>query len=267
MSKRKLSYTACLLALALWVASGQAQTTLNIYRALLDESGPTTPQVATEELRKILADKSATVFDTRPFKEFAISHIPRAVVVAPKPGVSKAIYISDIAEIGRVVREEKAAPIVLYCDGPFCGKSKRVAEELLAAGYQNVRRYQLGIPVWRALGGVTQIELEGIRYVLELDRTAFLIDAREADEFRAGSLPRAHNIPFSGVQPGKDRGEVGRAKDDGRLPVDDRNTRVVVFGRDGKQAAALAQALTAEAFHNTSYFDGTFEVLHAGLEQ
>jgi rhodanese-related sulfurtransferase len=265
--RRKVFVPACFLVLGVWVASGQAQSTLNIYRALLDESGPTTPQVTTEELRKILADKSATVFDTRPFKEFAISHIPGAVVVAPKPGVSKAVYVSDIAEIGRAVREEKAAPIVLYCDGPYCGKSKRVAEELLAAGYRNVRRYQLGIPVWRALGGVTQIELEGMRYVVELDRTAFLIDAREADEFRAGSLQRAHNIPFSEVQPGKDRGEVGKAKDDGRLPVDDRNTRVVVFGRDGKQAAALAQALTAEAFHNTAYFDGTFEALRVGVKQ
>lgn len=265
--KRHVLQTACLLVLGAWVTAGQAQSTPSIYRATLDESSPTTPQVTTEELRRILADKSAVVFDTRPFKEFAISHIPGAVVVAPKPGVSKAVYISDVAEIGRAVKEEKAAPIVLYCDGPFCGKSKRVAEELLAAGYRNVRRYQLGIPVWRALGGVTQIELEGVRYVLELDRTAFLIDAREVDEFRSGSLPRAQNIPFSGVQPGKDRGEVGKAKDDGRLPVEDRNARIVVFGRDGKQAAALAQALTAEAFHNTSYFDGTFEVLRAGLRQ
>jgi hypothetical protein len=29
--------------------------------------------------------------------------------------------------------------------GPFCGKSKRLAEELLEAGYTNVRRYQLGM--------------------------------------------------------------------------------------------------------------------------
>lgn len=264
--KRKVLHTACLLLLGLWVASGHAQSTVNIYRAVLDEASTTTAQVTTDELRKILADKSATIFDTRPFKEFAISHIPGAVVVAPKPGVSKALYVSDVAEIGRAVKEEKAAPTVLYCDGPFCGKSKRVAEELLAAGYRNVRRYQLGIPVWRALGGVTQIELEGVRYVLQLDHTAFLIDAREPDEFRAGSLPRAHNIPFSEVQPGKDRGEVGKAKDDGRLPVEDRNTRVVVFGRDGRQGAALAGTLTAEAFHNTSFFDGTFETLRAGLK-
>jgi hypothetical protein len=33
------------------------------------------------------------------------------------------------------------------------------------AGYNNVRRFQLGIPVWRALGSITEVELEGVRYV------------------------------------------------------------------------------------------------------
>jgi hypothetical protein len=51
---------------------------------------------------------------------------------------------------------------VLYCNGPFCGKSKRLSEELITAGYTNVRRYQLGIPVWRALFGVTEIEFAGL---------------------------------------------------------------------------------------------------------
>jgi rhodanese-related sulfurtransferase len=104
-----------------------------------------------------LAEKSATVFDARPFSEYAVSHIPSAVNVSAKPGVPISLYVSDVAEIGRVVQDNKAAPIVLYCNGPFCGKSKRLAEELLAAGHTNVRRYQLGIPVWRALGGLTEI--------------------------------------------------------------------------------------------------------------
>ena len=42
---------------------------------------------------------------------------------------------------------------MLYCNGPYCGKSKRLSADLAAAGYTNVRRYQLGIPIWRALGG------------------------------------------------------------------------------------------------------------------
>jgi rhodanese-related sulfurtransferase len=235
--------------------------TVDSQRATLMEPDQKTPEISTEELREILAAKSAAVFDARPFKEFAVSHIPGAVNFAPKPGVSISLYVSDVAAIGRVVKDNKAAPIVLYCNGPFCGKSKRLSEELLTAGYTNVRRYQLGIPVWRALGGLTQIEAEGVRYVREQDQTAVWLDGRDPEEFAASPIPNARNLPRSLVRPGKDVGEVKKAKDDGRLPMEDHNTRIIVFGRDGAQAQAVAEAIAREAFHNVSYFAGSPEKL------
>src|SRR5262245_64599450 len=69
------------------------------------------PEVSTEELTRILADRSATVLDARPSLEFAISHIPGALNVAPKPGVPASLYVSDVAEIGRLVQDKKAAPL------------------------------------------------------------------------------------------------------------------------------------------------------------
>ncbi|MBI4758930.1 MAG: sulfur transferase [Chloroflexi bacterium] len=215
------------------------------------EKGQKTPEVSTGELRKILDQKSATVFDARPFKEYAVSHIPGALNVAPKPGVPMSQYVSDVAEIGRIVKD-KNAPIVIYCNGPYCGKSKRLGEELLEAGYPNVRRYQLGIPTWRALVGLTQIELEGVRYVLERDKTAVFFDARSREEFLAGTLLGARHLLLA---------EVGKAKDDGRLPMEDHNTRIIVFGRDGVQASAVAEAIAKNAFHNVAFYDGTFDTL------
>ena len=120
-------------------------------------------------------------------------------------------------------------------------------------------RRRMGIPVWRALVGLTEIELEGLRYVLAGDRTAVFIDARDLEEFRAQSLPGARNLPRSGLKPAKDVGEVKAAKDDGCLPMEDHNTRIIVFGRDGAQAKAVAEAIAQEAFHNVAYFGGTFE--------
>jgi len=115
--------------------------------------------------------------------------------------------------------------------------------------------------VWRALGGITEIEAEGVQYVMEKDQTAVWIDAREPEEFQAHSLPNARNVPLSGVQPGKNVGEIRKAKDDGRLPMEDHNTRIIVFGRDGTQAKAVAEAIAREAFHNVSYFAGPLERL------
>jgi rhodanese-related sulfurtransferase len=243
----------------------EGQSRAPIHQAVLGEPGEATAEVSTEELIAILANGSATVVDARPYGEFAMSHIPGAVNVAAKPGVPMSMYVSDVAEIGRLLGDKKSAPIVLYCNGPNCGKSKRLAAELLAAGYTSVRRYQLGIPVWRALGGICEMEVEAIRLVLSKDGTAVVVDAREAREFQAGSISGTRNIPRSVVLDGKDVGEVKRAKDDGRLPMEDHNTRILVVGHDAADARYVAQALVREGFHNVSYFSGPIETLRAAL--
>jgi rhodanese-related sulfurtransferase len=251
-------------AVAMLVAPGArvaAETPKTISQATLEEPDQKTPEVSTEDLRRVLADGSAVVFDARPPKEYAISHIPGALNVSGKRGLPMSQYVPDAGEIERALGGEKESPIVLYCSGPFCGRSKRLSEELLAAGFTNVRRYQLGIPVWRALGGTTQIELDAVAYVHEVDRSAVFIDARDPEDFRAGTLPRAVSVSVRGLERGKDVGEVRRAKDDGRLPMEDHNTRVIVFGRDGTQARAVAEAITGEAFHNVAFYGGTFESL------
>ena len=230
-------------------------------QAVFAKPGSGVPEVSTEELEKILKDQSAVVLDTRPHLEWSISHIPGALNVAPKPGVPKALYTSDATEIGRLVDGDKSQPLVLYCNGPYCGKSKRVAEDSLRAGYTNVRRYQLGAPVWRALVGVMVIEPEGARYVFKNDQSAVWIDVRDPSVFQEESIPGARNIPQSDVLPGKDVGEVFAAKNDGRLPMDDHNTRIIVFGQNSGQASEVAEALAREAFHNVTYFSGTYEAL------
>ncbi len=219
-------------------ALGIALLTMIVPVDLASQSGPPaeTLEVSTEELQAILSSRSATVLDARPAAEYAISHIPGAVNVAPKPGVPMSMYVSDVAEIGRLLSGSKSAALVLYCNGPHCGKSKRLASELLAAGYSNVRRYQLGIPMWRAAGGVCEVEIEGIRHIVANDETAVVIDARESADFQKGTLRGARNVPRSLVLEGKDVGEVKRAKDDGRLPMEDHNTRILVIGADASAA-------------------------------
>ncbi len=61
--------------------------------------------------------------------------------------------------------------------------------------------------------------------------------------------------------------ELQKAKRDGRLPISDRNTRIIVFGKDGAQARHVAEAVITQAFHNTAYFSGTFEELKAEFER
>jgi rhodanese-related sulfurtransferase len=195
-------------------ADDRARVTPAIPEAVLSEAGQKTAEVSTAELRRILAEGTANLFDARPFAEYAVSHIPGARNVAAKPGVAMSLYVSDVAEIGRVLAGVKGAPIVLYCNGPFCGKSKRLADELLAAGFTNVRRYQLGIPVWRALGGVTEIEPAGLRRVLADDRTAGAHRRARAGRrppLSAGRGARHPPQPGPGRE-GHGRGEAGQGR-------------------------------------------------------
>jgi rhodanese-related sulfurtransferase len=245
-----------LLAVLFAAPAVQSQTTPDIFKATLTQPNQKTPEVSTEELRRILAEQSAAVFDARPPLEYAISHIPGAINVSPKPDVPMSVYVSDVVEIDRVLGGNKQAAIVLYCNGPFCGKSKRLSEELLEQGFTNVRRYQLGAPVWRALGGAMQIEIEGVRYVRAGDRTAVFLDARDEEAFKAGTIGGARHLP---------KPDVVKAKDDGRLPMEDHNTRIVVFGGDGAQARAVAEDVTKNSFHNVAFYVGTFESLQAAL--
>lgn len=222
----------------------------DIYRATLSEPGQKTPQVSTEQLRHILADHSAIIVDSRPRAEYVAGHIPGARYIdAPTNAAPGAVE--------RLVGGDKNKALVLYCNGPFCQASRRLSERLVAAGFTNVRRYQLGMPVWRALGGPTEIELEGILRIYGVDRTAVFFDARSATEFAAGSLPGTHNVPADQLASG------GLLK--APLPKDDFNTRIVLFGRDAAQARALAHALSKRPWHNVAYFTGNFAMLQAAI--
>src|SRR5262245_50695723 len=243
-----------------------AQDVAAVRRAVTGDAGESTPEISTEDLERVRSTRSAIIIDARPPAEFGMGHIPGAVNVAPKPGRPMAEYVSDIAEIGRIVSGNRAAALVLYCNGMHCGKTKRLATELRNDGYTNVRRYQLGMPVWRALGGIAQIELEAVTYVLANDRTAVVVDVREAADFKTDSLLQAISIPRSLVTDTKDTGEVRKAKDDGRLPMNDHRTRIIVLGADSATAAYVAQRLAFEAFDNVSFFAGSIGDVQAAIK-
>lgn len=220
----------------------------SVYQATLGETSQKTKEVSTEQVKSILTDGSAVVLDTRSASEFEAGHIPGARNLDAPPS-------AHVAAVERLVNGDKSRPLVLYCNGPYCQASRRLADQLVAAGFSNVRRYQLGIPVWRALGGPTEIELGGIARVFNADRTAVFLDVRSPVEFAKGSLAGAHNVPADEVA----SGQLTKIP----LPEDDFNRRIVIFGRDAAQARKLADILSKRPWHNVGYFPGAFEALAA----
>jgi len=229
---------------ALVRATPQARSRPSVYQTTLEEPNQLTPEITTEELVAVLAAKSEPVFDVRTVKEYAIAHIPGTTNVFERE-------VQRISEL----YPDRATRMILYCNGPACGKSKRTSEQLVALGYTRVRRYQLGISVWRALSHTVQTDLFGFDYIYRGDRTAVFVDARTPAEYAMGTVSGAVNVQ---------KGEATAANDDGRLPLTDKGTRVVVFGKTDEQSKVVATEIAAKAYWNSSYFGGTFDDLVAG---
>jgi rhodanese-related sulfurtransferase len=225
-------------------ATAQARLRPSVYQTTLEEPNQVTPEITTEELVAILAAKSEPVFDVRSPKEYAIGHIPGTINVSE-------LEVQRISEL----YPDRGTRMILYCNGPSCGKSKRTSEQLVAFGYTRVRRYQLGISVWRALSHTVQTDLPGFDYIYTGDRTAVFVDARTPAEHARGTVAGAVNIQ---------KGEAAAANDDGRLPLTDKGTRIVVFGRTDEQAKVVATEIAEKAYWNSSYFGGGFDDLAAG---
>jgi rhodanese-related sulfurtransferase len=200
-------------------------------------------EISTEQLKQILANKSEPVVDVRTPKEYAIAHIPGSIH----------IYEKDMEKLMQLLPDTKAG-MVIYCNGPYCHKVKRVAEQLFTKGYTNIKRYQLGLPVWRAYGNTVQTDMAGCKYIFSGDKTAVWVDARPKEEFAKGTVPGVVNVQA---------GEVKVANEDGRLPYTDKGTRIVVFADDPEMARKVAEEIAHTAFWNSSYFGGTFADLRA----
>ncbi len=224
----------------------QAQT---IFEATLGDSGRAA-EVSTTQMRAILRDQSAIALDTRTRAEFDAGHIPgaRNLNATPERQVAAALELTQ---------GDKSRALVLYCNGPYCQASRRLSELLIDAGFLNVRRYQLGIPVWRALGNPVVVELEGVLRVLKADRSAVLVDAREAEAFAKDTLPGAVSAPADDVVSGRMKKIA--------LPEDDFNRRIILFG-NGNDARALADFMSQRPWHNVSYFPGSYSDLAAALK-
>ena len=203
----------------------QSVARANVYEAILERQGRGDAGNLDGEMIAILAEKSAIVFDARPEGEYAIAHIPGSINL-------------DARQLGRFTQNytDRKTAIVVYSDGPFCDLSRSGAEDLVRLGYSNVRRYQLGLPVWRILGNAAETSLEGFRAVFRAGNSV-IVDARSRAEYAAGTVPTAQSILA---------GEADKAKQDHRLRYLDPNTRIVVFADSAREAQRRGRRACAQ---------------------
>lgn len=220
-----------------------AEAKPSIYEAVLGDRDREVPEISTDAMRAFLSKGAAIVFDARPQNEYAIAHIPGSINL-------------DEKQLGRFTQNyaDRSAAMIVYSNGPYCDLARTKSAQLLHMGYVNVKRYQLGLPVWRLLGNAAETNLQGFREMFRA-RNAVIVDARSRSEYAAGTVPTAQSILA---------GEAGKAKLDRRLRYLDPNIRIVVFANSARDARGVAQEISRNAFPNTSYFGGTYAQLKRG---
>lgn len=98
------------------------------------------PLIDASELQaQLQADSSVVVLDTRSPEEYQAGHLANARFVN-----YATFRLSDVQDIA------KETPIVVYCLSG--GRSGRVAQQLLNAGYESVKNLNGGIRNWQVAG-------------------------------------------------------------------------------------------------------------------
>jgi rhodanese-related sulfurtransferase len=213
---------------------------LTVFEATLEEPDQRVPELSTEQFKAFLSRKRAVVLDARPRLEYANAHVPGSISI-------------DERGLLRLVQEypDRSTHIVVYSNGPYCEWARRRANELEQLGYAHLARYQLGLSIWRALGNPVESTLEGFRRMYG-ENTTVIVDARRRADYAAGTLPAAETVLL---------GEVAGAEKDHRLRYYDHSTRIIIFGRSGTEARALAEEFARNSYTNSSFYGGAYHEL------
>jgi len=100
------------------------------------------------------AAAGATLIDARVASEYAEGHLKGAVNVPYREKSAKSVDFDagqDQFDLSKLP-SDKAAAIVIYCNGPECWKSFKASTAALKAGYTNILWYQAGFPDWKSKG-------------------------------------------------------------------------------------------------------------------
>lgn len=99
-----------------------------------------------------------------------------------------------------------------------------------------------------------------------VDRSIRVVDARTADEYRAGHIPTALNLPVSSIVAEQNAGTTARLA--GSLGISNNGTLVVIYDDNfGTAAALLAWRLEHAGYQNVSLLECSYaDWLKRGLE-
>jgi rhodanese-related sulfurtransferase/DNA-binding transcriptional ArsR family regulator len=126
------------------IAQAQLSEVAETVRLYFEARDVLEPISSQDLLRRLDAGEDLVVLDVRPRAEYDAGHIPGALSVPLEELTS------------RIDELPAGSEIVAYCRGPYCVLAPKALELLQAAGRDNVRRLEVGLPEWDLAGLPTQ---------------------------------------------------------------------------------------------------------------
>ncbi len=198
--------------------------------------------ITTEELKNMLdAGKiNPLIFDARTPEEYEEVHIKGAI----------SLPISKLERDPALLQGDLARPLVFYCNGVKCGKSKKAAKLAAGLGYQHVLVYSEGMPVWEEKGlpiyagpnyeakiETKRLDPAALKTLLESGAGTFqLVDVRDKNEYDEGHIPGAINIPAAAFAAGS--------------KVLDKEKKIIVYCNSGGRSYNAYRKLTKLGYGN-----------------
>jgi rhodanese-related sulfurtransferase len=157
------------------------------------------PAVGVEYVKDLLAKgETFLLVDSRPLAKYLEGSIPSALPI-PDSAFEKKTGL---------LPADKTTPLIFFCGGYECPLSHKSAAKAKALGYAKVMVCEAGYPAWTKLyggsaaaaiqpgGAEGAMSVEQFRKLLaEKPDSLTVIDVREPDEFAAGHVRTARNIP------------------------------------------------------------------------
>lgn len=159
--------------------------------------------------QQIDAGADMLIVDSRPKRaKYDKGHIPTAISVPDR----------QFEKLKDQLPEDKSKLLVFYCGGYKCKLSHKSAAKAIAMGYTDVKVFAAGYPAWKAVAGTAavakaapsqikagaeegSIDIEAFKQIMAQNPgSVYLIDVRDADEFKTGSLKTAVNIPVDDLE-------------------------------------------------------------------
>jgi len=186
---------------------------------------PTPKEVSPRELSKLTRD--AVCIDTRPWQNYKASHLPGALYLP--------LGSNFCAAVGSFIEPEMQ--IFLIADP---SQVEDVTRLLVRIGLDNIISFVSGDSFntfakssFQGMQTLHEIQPSEVERVIE-EQKAFILDVRNVDEYAAGHLANAVNIPYTQL-----------AKNVSKIP---RDTTLVVYCQLGGRSALACGYLQREGF-------------------